>query len=133
MLTICDTHVLLFWADRRDRLTKSALQALDNGREAGILACAAISFWEIAVLFRKNRLLLPVQHSPASYMEDIVDSLGLAILPLTLDIAALAESGIVAHGDPGDRLIVATAIVHQAPLITADEKLRSTPGLRYIW
>jgi PIN domain nuclease of toxin-antitoxin system len=133
MLTICDTHVLLFWADRRDRLTKSALQALDNGREAGKLACAAISFWEIAVLFRKNRLALPSQHSPLSYMEDIVDSLGLVILPLTPVIAALAESGIVAHGDPGDRLIAATAITHQAALITADEKLWSTPGLRYIW
>jgi PIN domain nuclease of toxin-antitoxin system len=133
MLTICDTHVLLFWADSPDRLTKPALQALDNGREQGTLACAAISFWEIAMLFRKNRLTLPAQHSPLSYMEDIVDSLGLAILPLTPMIAALAESGIVAHGDPGDRLIAATAITHQASLITADEKLRSVPGLRYIW
>jgi PIN domain nuclease of toxin-antitoxin system len=66
-------------------------------------------------------------------MEDIIESLGLAILTLTPAIAALAESGIVAHGDSGDRLIAATAIVHQAPLITADEKLQSTPGLRYIW
>lgn len=133
MLTICDTHVLLFWADSRDRLTKPALKALDCGREEGELACAAISFWEIAMLFRKSRLTLPPQHSPVSYMEDIIDSLGLAILPLTPSIAALAESGIVAHGDPGDRLIAATAIFYQAPLITADEKLRSTPSLRYIW
>lgn len=133
MLTICDTHVLLFWADQRERLSQSALAALENGMIGNTLACAAISFWEIAVLFRKNRLALPVQHSPVSYMEDIIDSLGLAILPLTPAIAALAESGIVAHGDPGDRLIAATAITHQAPLITADEKLRLTPGLRYIW
>jgi PIN domain nuclease of toxin-antitoxin system len=133
MLTICDTHVLLFWADRRDRLTDTALAALEQGKEAGELACAAISFWEIAMLFRENRLKLPAQHSPLSYMEDIIDSLGLVILPLTPSIAALAESGIVAHGDPGDRLIAATAIAHQAALITADEKLRSVPGLRYIW
>jgi PIN domain nuclease of toxin-antitoxin system len=133
MLTICDTHVLLFWADRRDRLTNSALAALEQGKEAGELACSAISLWEIAMLFRKNRLTLPAQHSPLSYMEDIIDSLGLAILPLTPSIAALAESGIVAHGDPGDRLIAATAIAYQAALITADQKLRSTPSLRYIW
>ena len=133
MLTLCDTHVLLFWADRRDRLTKSALEALETSMAEGTLACAAISFWEIALLFRKSRLTLPAQHSPLSYMADIIDSLGLAILPLTPEIAALAESGIVAHGDPGDRLIAATAITHQAPLITADEKLQSTPGLRYIW
>ncbi len=133
MLTICDTHVLLFWADRRDRLTQSASEALQKGLEEGKLACAAISLWEIAVLFRKNRLTLPAQHSLLSYMEDILDSLGLAILPLTPSIAALAESGIVTHGDPADRLIAATAIAHQAALITADEKLRTTPGLRCIW
>lgn len=133
MLTICDTNILLFWADRRDRLTVAAQQALDNGRANGELACSAISFWEIAMLFRKNRLVLPAQHTPSSYIEDIVESLGLNTLQLTPTIAALAESGIVVHGDPGDRLIAATAIVHQAPLITADEKLRATPGLRCIW
>lgn len=133
MLTICDTNILLFWADRRDNLTVAAQQALENGRVDGNLACAAISFWEIALLFRKNRLVLPTQHTPTSYMEDIVESLGLNIIQLTPAIAALAESGIIAHGDPGDRLIVATALAHQAPLITADEKLRATPGLRCIW
>lgn len=132
MLTICDTHVLLFWADRRERLTDAALHALDQGRDRGGLACAAISFWEIAMLFRKNRLTLPARHTPTSYMEDIVESLGLNILQLTPSIAALAESGIVSHGDPGDRLIAATAMIHQAPLITADEKLRAHPGLQCI-
>ena len=133
MLTICDTNILLFWADRQDRLTVAAQQALENGRADGNLACSGISFWEIAMLFRKSRLVLPTQHTPTSYMEDIVESLGLNILPFTPAIAALAESGIIAHGDPGDRLIAATAIAHQAPLITADEKLRATPGLQCIW
>ncbi len=133
MLTICDTNILLFWADRRERLTVAAQQALDSGRADGNLACADVSFWEIALLFRKNRLVLPAQHTPTSYMEDIVESLRLNILPLTPAIAALAESGIVAHGDPGDRLIAATAIAHHSPLITADQKLRTTPGLRCIW
>ncbi|MCK9398218.1 MAG: hypothetical protein M0Q44_21855 [Methylobacter sp.] len=57
----------------------------------GNLACAAISFWKIALLFRKNRLVLPTQHTPSSYMEDIIESLCLNILPLTPAIAALAE------------------------------------------
>lgn len=133
MLTICDTHILLFWADQPERLTTVAKQALDEGRANGTLACAAISFWEIAMLFRKKRLVLPAQHTPTSFMEDIVASLELNILPLTPAIAALAESGIIAHGDPGDRLIAATALAHQVPLLTADEKLRITPGLHCIW
>jgi PIN domain nuclease of toxin-antitoxin system len=133
MLTICDTHVLLFWADRPDRLTLSAQESLTAAKNTGQLACAAISLWEIAVLFRKNRLILPPQHTPVSYMDDIFMSLGLYILPLTPAIAGLAESGVVTRGDPGDRLIAATAIFHQAPLITADEKLHAVPGLRCIW
>jgi len=133
MLTICDTNTLLFWADRKDRLTITAQEALENGLVEGNLACSSISFWEIALLFRKNRLVLPMQHSPTSYMEDIVDSLDLTILQLTPTIAALAESGIISHGDPGDRLIAATAMAHQAPLITADGKLHATAGLRCIW
>ncbi len=133
MLIICDTHILLFWADCRERLTITAQQAVDSGRTDGKLACAAISFWEIALLFRKSRLVLPPQHTSASYMDDIVTSLELQILSITPAIAALAESGIIPHGDPGDRLIAATAIAHQAPLITADKKLHSIPGLRCIW
>jgi len=50
---ICDTHILLFWADHPERLTMAAQQALDSGKAQGALACAAISFWEIVVLFRK--------------------------------------------------------------------------------
>jgi len=73
------------------------------------------------------------QYTPTSYMEDIVESLALSVLQLTPAIAALAESGIVLHGDPADRLIAATAITHQALFITADEKLRATPGLHCIW
>ena len=79
MLIICDTHILLFWADCRERLTVAAQQAVEHGLTDGKLACAAISFWEIALLFRKNRLVLPAQHTPASYMDDIVTSLELKI------------------------------------------------------
>lgn len=133
MLAICDTHVLLFRVDRPDRLSVSAQKYLDEGMTTGELACAAISLWEIAVLFRKRRLVLPAGHTPVLYMEDIIKALGLKILPLTPAIAGLAESGIVAHKDPGDRLIAATALVYQARLITADEKLHATPGLHCIW
>ncbi len=133
MLTICDTNILLFWADRRERLTIAGQQALDNGRVDGKLDCAAISFWEIALLFRKNRLVLTAQHKPTSYMEDIVASLELGILSITPAIAVLAVSGIVMHGDPSDRLIAATAIAHHEPFIAADKKLHETPRLSCIW
>lgn len=133
MRTLCDTHILLFWADRRERLSRAAREALEVGCAQGQLACCGISFWEIALLFRKNRLVLPLGYTPVVYMEDLVQALGLTVLPLTPAIAGLAESGIVPHADPADRLIAATALHHQIPLITADEKLHTTRGLISIW
>jgi PIN domain nuclease of toxin-antitoxin system len=35
--------------------------------------------------------------------------------------------------DPADRLIGATSVVEQLPLVTADEKLRCSPMLQTIW
>ena len=87
----------------------------------------------MAMLFRKGRLRVPQPHTPASYMENIVAALQLSIFPVTPFIAALAESGIVPHGDPGDRIIAATALYHNAPLITADGKLQAVPQLCCIW
>lgn len=58
-----------------------------------------------------------------------VGALGLTAVSLTPAIAALAEIDIVPHADPADRPIAATALHHRAPLITADEKPRATPGL----
>ena len=133
MWTICDTHALLFWTDQRQRLSQPAVAAMQAGLASQEVACAGISLWEIAMLFRKGRLALPQGHSTAQYLDDIVDALRLTILPITPDIAALAESGRIAHGDPADRLIAATAMVHGAKLVTADRELRRLPGLQCIW
>jgi len=132
-MIICDTHALLFRADRRERLSATALTALADGRAAGTLACSDISLWEIAMLCRKGRLALPAGITPADYMDLIVQALGLAVLPITVAIAMRAESGVIPHGDPADQLIAATALVQGAPLIAVDQQLHAVPGLRCIW
>jgi PIN domain nuclease of toxin-antitoxin system len=48
---------------------------------------------------------------------------GVRELPLTGDIAILAAELEGLNGDPADRIIAATAIAHDATLVTADEKL----------
>lgn len=69
MKIICDTHALLFWADHKDRLTLKAKETMKRGRTEGILACSDISFLEIAMLFRKGRLVLPPPHSWADHTQ----------------------------------------------------------------
>jgi PIN domain nuclease of toxin-antitoxin system len=48
---------------------------------------------------------------------------GAAELPLTGEIAILAGELDGLHADPADRFIAATAIAHNATLVTADDRL----------
>lgn len=81
MRIICDTHVLLFWADAQHRLGVLARTAIEQGVKAGSLACSDISLWEIAMLFAKGRLRQDV--NAALYMEDIISAMALEVLPVS--------------------------------------------------
>ncbi len=133
MLTICDTHILLFWADAPGRLSVAAAAALERGVGSETLACSDISLWEIAMLYQRGRINNHAGVGSSAYMQDILIGLGVAVLPITAAIAECSQSPVFSHGDPADRLIAATTLVHQAALITADEKLRNIASLRCIW
>jgi len=133
MLTICDTNILLFWADEPHRLSATASAALDLELESSNLACSDISLWEIAMLYARGRVNNRAGVTSSAYIQDILTGMSMAVLPITAEIAELSQSALFTHGDPADRLIAATALAHRAPLITADEKLRATLGLRCIW
>jgi PIN domain nuclease of toxin-antitoxin system len=55
----------------------------------------------------------------------------------TRDLAAIAvkatQLGREFHGDPADRLIVATAILEAATLVTKDERIREYPAVTTVW
>jgi PIN domain nuclease of toxin-antitoxin system len=129
MLTICDTHILLFWADDPKRLSAKANAALENGN----LACSDISLWEIAMLYSRGIINNHADVTAAEYIQDILLGLDVTILPITPEIAELSQSELFIHGDPADRLIAATSLIHRALLITANEKLRTVPTLQCIW
>ena len=131
MLTICDTHILIFWQDDPKRLSIKAKQAIEQSLKNKTLACADISLWEIAMLIKHGRLRGDV--SAQQYIEDIILTMSLTILPITPQISALSQQDIFLHKDPADRLIASTAIAHNISLITADSKLQTIESLDIIW
>ena len=133
MPTICDTHILLFWAHEHERLSSTARQALEKGLSRGELAIADITLWELALLRERGRLLLPADVDADFNLKQLLAALRLQVLPITPEIALLSRSDLFLHGDPADRLIGATALQLGAPLITADTKLRALPGLHSVW
>ncbi len=131
MLIICDTHALIFWQDAPHRFSNKAKKAMDAGLESNNLACSDISLWEIAMLIGSGRLRKDVD--PALYINDLTLALSLTVLPISAEIAALSQQDLFDHKDPADRIIGATAICHNAPLISADRKLRDIRRLNVIW
>ena len=93
------------------------------------LAVSAISVWGIALKARKGKLHLglPVDEWFKSVLRPgIID-----VLAIDADIAREANRlpGLM-HEDPADRIIVATALVHNLTLVTSDRHLLAYPHTR---
>ena len=55
-------------------------------------------------------------------------SAGLVEFPVNGEIGIVAAELENLHGDPADRFILATALAHDATLVTADHRLLDWPG-----
>jgi len=66
------------------------------------------------------------------WVEHALESTRAEILPLTPAVAAVG-SQLELHGDPGDRIIAATALLAGATLVTKDEQLRRYDALKTVW
>ena len=128
-MVVIDTHVLVQDALEPRRLSARARRALEGGD--GPLAASDISLWEIAMLIAKARLRPGAD--AATFIERLLEARAVRVLPITPKIAVLSQADDFAHGDPADRIIAATAIVHGAQLVSADAQLRRVPGLRVLW
>lgn len=117
---LLDTHVALWAVFDDNALGRNSKRLVLRASDHDELAISAISFWEIALLIRKRRLRLV---DSATEARRVILAVGTTELPLNGEIAILAGELENLHADPADRFIAATAIMHDATLLTADERL----------
>jgi PIN domain nuclease of toxin-antitoxin system len=119
---LLDTHIFIWLMEGVDRLSKKTQNYIIEAAQQDQVYVAAISLWEIAMLEKKGRVSF---HQPClQWIEQSLKAPGINILPLSPEIAV--DSAQLAgdfHGDPADRLIVASARYLNATLITADQKI----------
>jgi PIN domain nuclease of toxin-antitoxin system len=127
---LLDTHVLVWLAGARERLSSVAREKIESAHE---LAISVASVQEIAYLVARGRLSMdrPVE----TWISDALNVHGVRALAPTVSTALRAGSLDPAefHGDPADRLIYATAVDHDALLVSADERLRGSDPTRVVW
>ena len=121
-LLLLDTHVWIWFMLANAELAVTGRQAINRAAASGQLRLAAISVWEAALLASRGRVTL--SRPLAQWITEAVSARGLSIEPLLPQIAVEACSLPEAfHRDPADRLIVATARVANATLMTRDQRI----------
>lgn len=117
---VLDTHIW-FWFITQDfaRFPNSWRNKIGTATQVNV---SPVSCYEIALAEQRGRLELPC---PATqWFEDAL------VLPLTAEIACHAVKLTAIHRDPFDRLIIATALVHEAQLASVDSLFPQYPELK---
>ena len=123
-MILLDTHVVIWLQVDDRRLGPQTRRKLDGARRENDAAVSAISFWEVGIRVQKGQLDLSFDLD--AWHRSLLDQ-GLIEVSIGGGIAARAGLLTDMHGDPADRLIVATALEgHQ--LVTADRRILNWPG-----
>ncbi len=92
---------------------------------------SVISAFEIGQKLAAGKLALPCEL--ARWFPAILLQHTLRELPLTSSICIAAAGLPSIHKDPVDRLIIASALEFQLPIITSDRTIATYPGVITLW
>lgn len=122
MIPLLDTHILIWWLTDATRLSQRQREVVNSASPDAPLHVSDISLWEVATLYSLGRIRLGLP------LRDWLDK---AVAPplvrrqpispaVAAEVAALPDSF---HRDPADRIIVSTARVLGATLLTRDHRI----------
>jgi len=128
---LLDTHTLIWLMEGASRLSRTARKLAEEAAKDGVLRVSAISLWEIATLESKGRISF--DRDCQTWINEMLASPGLHLVPLTPEMAVQSTRlpGTL-HGDPADRILIATARVLNATLLTADDKILAYAKAGYL-
>ena len=122
MKALLDTHVLIWWLNDRKRLSPTQQKIVGAVHPGEPLLVSDISLWEVATLhgLGRIRLALPLREwLDKATAPPLVQRHGISPA-IAAEVAALPDSF---HRDPADRILVATARVLGATLLTQDRRI----------
>ena len=125
-----DTHIWYWFAIGDKALTTKIISIINDAALDDSLYLAAISVWEIAMMESKGRVNFKLP--TLQWIEEALKGVPIQLVPLYPAISVESCYLEDFHGDPADRIIVATARVENLTLITRDKKIQSYAKLHKI-
>lgn len=121
---LLDTHVWLWFSlGTPDKFSPAVLEVLEAAGAAGGLLVSIVSVWELALLVARNRIVLPLpirDWVALAFARPDIKLIGLTRPNTAIDSVFLPGD---IHGDPADRILIATARRRRITLATRDEKI----------
>lgn len=122
-LIVLDTHAWIWLINGNEQLRLSeALPLIEQAAQFSNVKVSAISAWEVSMLEAKGRISFSMEC--LDWVKQALAAPGISLVPITPEIAVLSSRlpGEF-HGDPADRIIVATTLELSASLVTKDRKI----------
>jgi len=125
---LLDTHIWLWSHTDPDRLGRRLARALEDPSTE--LWLSPISVWEFLILAERKRVRLPRRTTPAEWVDTALARVPMDEAALNREVALRSRAVVLAHDDPADRFLAATADVYDLVLATADRRLLAGRGFR---
>jgi PIN domain nuclease of toxin-antitoxin system len=129
---LLDTHTWIWMHAFPDKLSAKAKAAIKGRNADDELMLSSISIWEVCKLVEKGRISL--FEDLEAWVTSALDIPDLRLVPL--DFRVFHRSTTLPqpfHSDPADQMIVATARLRDATIITKDKLLRQYPHVKSLW
>jgi len=131
-MIVLDTHAWVWFVSNPELLSKKAKRTIERAVVDNNVFISSISAWEVALLTSKKRLLLSMEVDDWIKKSEMLPFVN--FMPVDNSIAVKSVNlPQPFHGDPADRIIIATAISLGASLITKDERILKYPHVKTIW
>ncbi len=122
MKALLDTHILLWWHGDRSQLSPQQQNVIGAANADSPMRISDITLWEVAMLQHMGRIGLGVplrEWLEKAVAPPLARRHGISPA-VAAELAALPDSF---HRDPADRILVATARVLGATLLTRDRRI----------
>ncbi len=133
MAIVADTHAIIWYLVEPERLSQVALDALEGAIAAGEpVYISAISLIEICYLIEKRRIASDLLQRILAVLNEPDPSL--IVVPIDLAISiAIQNIDRDTVPDMPDRIIAATALHLNLPLVSRDRKIQAERAIVTIW
>jgi PIN domain nuclease of toxin-antitoxin system len=127
-MVLLDTCAII-WMVQEQPMAAAALSAIGQAAATGSVLVSPVSAWEVGLLATRRRQPLTFRPTPVTWIERLLARPGIRAVPLphTVAVSAALLPGEL-HGDPADRMLIATARELGVPLLTRDRRILDYAG-----